>query len=114
MTPTPTSQPASVNLQYQGKESSRIFFSLILEKLYIYSITSGNISLTSQDGESQLVLSVQLIINFIQTFTYESAGSVLFLLQTGSLYCAHHTGRRTAFPHINAALSGAAEKNTSS
>jgi hypothetical protein len=42
------------------------FPSLESKKLYLCFITSGNIFLTSQGGESQLGLSVHLIISFIK------------------------------------------------
>lgn len=64
----------------------------------MYFITSGKISLISQGGESQLGLSVKLIISFINTSTYKSATVVLLLSQTRSLHCDPHKGRRTIFP----------------
>lgn len=82
------------------------FLSVILEKVNIYFITSGNIFLTSPDGESQLGLSVQLIISFIKTSTYESATFVIFFSQTGSFHYGHYSDRRTIFSYTNAALCG--------
>lgn len=92
----PPSSPPTEDLQYQGEESRRIF--PILEKFHMYFKTLGNNFLVSQDGESQLGLSVQLIISFIKMSSSIPATCVLLSPQSRSLHSAHYNSRRTICP----------------
>lgn len=65
---------------------------------YMYFKTLGNNFLVSQDGESQLVLSVQLIISFIKMSSSIPATCVLLSPQSRSLHSAHYKSRRTICP----------------